>query len=160
MVPPSLQYVFTLHVDLAPPLDFGSTFSGDRRFIPIVGARVEGPRLKGEILPGGGDWNAVRPDGVVHVLAKYAIRADDGILIDIHNEGYGRASQSDMAGVFGNDPSSTSMRNGGSDWYTKMCPRFEVADGPHIWLTRCFFLGDLLPPQKPNHVKIDVNEVT
>lgn len=158
-MPLTTEYVFTLHVDLALPIDYGSTFAGDRRFIPIVGGRVEGPRLSGYILPGGGDWNAVRADGVVHVLAKYTIKTDDGISIYIHNEGYGRSSQAEMKDVFGDDPATASMRNGGADWYTKTFPRFEVADGPHVWLTKSCFLGDLLPPDRPNHVKIAVYEV-
>ncbi|KAI5207277.1 hypothetical protein AUEXF2481DRAFT_91673 [Aureobasidium subglaciale EXF-2481] len=158
-MPLSLEYVFTLHVELAPPLDFGSTHTGDRRFIPIVGGRVEGPRLTGEILSGGGDWNSVRSDGVVHVLAKYAIMADDGSLINIHNEGYGRATQADMRIVFGNDPASASLKKDGAEWYTKTFPRFEVADGPHVWLAKSCFLGDLLPPDRPNHVKVKVYEV-
>jgi hypothetical protein len=115
------QYVFTIHVDLAPALDFGkTTSSGDRRFIPITGGRLEGPNLVGEILPGGGDWNAVRADGVVHVLAKYAIRLDDGTMVNVHNEGYGRASQEAMEAVFSDQPGTAVLE--GSKWYTKTWP--------------------------------------
>lgn len=31
---PQLEYVFTLHVDLEPPLDYGPTSTGYKRFIP------------------------------------------------------------------------------------------------------------------------------
>jgi hypothetical protein len=156
---PKLEYVFTLHVDLAPPHCFGKTAAGERRFIPITGGRFEGPRLKGIILPGGGDWNAARSDGVVHVLAKYTIQAEDGTLISVTNEGYGRASQEIMEGVFGDDPSKASMVEGGEEWYTKTFPRFEVVPGTHGWLNSTCFVGDLLPPKTPNHVKIDVYEI-
>jgi hypothetical protein len=47
------QYAFSLYVKLAEPIDFGNTFNGDRRLIPIVGGHFEGPKFKGEILPGG-----------------------------------------------------------------------------------------------------------
>ncbi|KAL2817977.1 hypothetical protein BDW59DRAFT_152301 [Aspergillus cavernicola] len=94
---PNLQHVFTLHVDLAPALDPGTTFSGDRRFIPITGGHVAGPKLNGKIISNSsGNWNAVRLDGVVHLYAQYTIQADDGTLIGIINEGYGRASQETM----------------------------------------------------------------
>lgn len=36
-IPPSLKYAFTINVELAPAIDFGATFSGDRRFIAITG---------------------------------------------------------------------------------------------------------------------------
>ncbi|KAJ4310730.1 hypothetical protein N0V94_008304 [Neodidymelliopsis sp. IMI 364377] len=156
---PTLEYVFTLHVDLAPSQYFGKTAAGERRFIPITGGKVEGPRFTGKILAGGGDWNAARPDGVVHIFAKYSIQAEDGTLIVTTNEGYGRASQQIMDGVFGDDPAKASMEDGGLGWYTKTCPRFEVAPGPHGWLNSTCFVGDLLPPTVPNHVKIDVYEI-
>jgi hypothetical protein len=66
-------------------------------------------------LPSGGDWKAARPNGVVHILAKYTIQVDDGTLISVTNEGYGRASQQAMEGVFGDDPSKVSMADGGAD---------------------------------------------
>ncbi|PVH98237.1 hypothetical protein DM02DRAFT_470821, partial [Periconia macrospinosa] len=94
-----LKHDFTLHVDLSPPLYFGKTVGGERRFIPITGGYFEAPRVKGNILPGGGDWNLVREDVVVHVLAKYTIQAEDGTLINVHNEGYGRVSHKTMEGV-------------------------------------------------------------
>jgi hypothetical protein len=103
----------------------------------------------------------VRADGTVHILAKYSIKAEDGTMINITNEGYGRASQSTMRIVFGDDPAKASMQgpDGGDHWYTKTFPRFEVAPGKHDWLAKSCFLGDLLPPEVPNHVKIDVFEV-
>lgn len=171
-MPQELKLVFTLRVDLAPPLDFGTTSSGDRRFIPITGGVVEDAssssssgKVIGKILAGGGDWNAVRPDGVVHVLAKYAIQMnndDNGgsTLVNVTNEGYGRASQATMATVFGDDPASASLVDGGRDWYTKTWPRFEVATGSrHEWLNKSCFVGSLLPPQKPNHVVIEIYEL-
>lgn len=174
--PPVLEYAFTLHVDLAPPQSFGTTHAGQRRFIPITGGTFSGPRLSGTILPGGGDWNAVRPDGVVHVFAKYTIRVDspsgttngeEETLISVTNEGYGRASQETMQVVFGENPAAAHTASGQGEegertkeWYTRTWPRFEVAgNSPHAWLNRSCFLGDLLPPEVPNHVKIDVYEV-
>jgi hypothetical protein len=64
-----------------------------------------------------------------------------------------------MKMVFGDDPASASMKNGGTDWCTKAFPRFEVANGQHIWLTKSRCVGDLLPPDRPNHVKIAVYEI-
>jgi hypothetical protein len=57
------EYAFTLYVKLAELIDFGNTFNGDRRLIPIVGGHFEGPKLKGDILPGGKspEGHEVRP---------------------------------------------------------------------------------------------------
>ncbi|KAJ6003450.1 hypothetical protein N7451_005997 [Penicillium sp. IBT 35674x] len=162
-IAPQLEYSFTLHVNLDQPLYFGSTASGDRRFIPITGGSVSGPKLNGRIIPSsGGDWNAVRSNDVVHVYARYSIQADDGTMIGITNEGYGRASQKAMKTIFeDNDPSSASMTNGGKDWYTRTSPKFEVsADNKKFqWLASSVFLGDLKPPTRLGYVEIDVYEV-
>ena len=40
-------------------------------------------------------------------------KTDNGAFICVHNEGYGRANQSEMKAVFGDDPASASMKNGG-----------------------------------------------
>ncbi|PYH52979.1 uncharacterized protein BO96DRAFT_437586 [Aspergillus niger CBS 101883] len=65
-----------------------------QKIIAITGGSIDGPRLTGKVLSGGGDWNAVRPDGVVHVFAKYSIQASDGTPISITNEGLNWANQS------------------------------------------------------------------
>ena len=56
--------------------------------IPIVGGRVSGSRLTGEIMPGGGDWQTVRADGTTDVEARYLIRATDGTILSVVNSGY------------------------------------------------------------------------
>lgn len=172
--PPSLEYAFTLDVDLSPPQEFGITNAGQRRFVPITGGTFSGPKLSGTILPGGGDWNVFRPDGVVHVYAKYTIQVTDEstqqkTLISVTNEGYGRASPQTVEKIFGeraqvggtshgekNDQESERRKG----WYMRTWPRFEVAgDSPHAWLSKSCFVGDLLPPSAPNQIKIDVYEV-
>lgn len=156
---PSLEYVFTLHVDLSPPLDFGNTFCGHRRFIPITGGRVDGPELKAIILPGGGDWNAIREDGMGHMLAEYAIKTEDGVLINATNEGYVRKFQKDSSTATESNPASQSTKREETKWYAKTNPRFEVEDGPHGWLNRTVFIGNLLRPERLGHVTIDVYAV-
>ncbi|QKX63959.1 uncharacterized protein TRUGW13939_11131 [Talaromyces rugulosus] len=162
-IPPQLEYGFTLHVDLAPPLDFGSTISRDRRSIPITSSSISRPKPNGKIIPhSGGDWNAVRSDGVVHIYARYSIQADGGTMIGIINEGYGRANQETMKTVFKDkDPSSASVTNVGKDWYTRTSPKFELStDNEEFqWLISSVFLGDLKPPTRQGYVEIDVYQV-
>ena len=67
----SLSYAFTITADLAEPRVVGLTPAGHRRVIAITGGQVDGPALTGEVLPGGADWSVVRPDGAVHVWARY-----------------------------------------------------------------------------------------
>jgi hypothetical protein len=54
---------------------------GDRTIAYIAGGKFEGPRLKGDVLPGGGDWFLLRPDGVGCLDVRLLMRTDDGELI-------------------------------------------------------------------------------
>jgi hypothetical protein len=53
---PRLEFFCELNVTLAPPIVVGETSHGTRRIINIMGGRVTGPAIKGEILSGGADW--------------------------------------------------------------------------------------------------------
>ncbi|KAJ5691846.1 hypothetical protein N7462_001269 [Penicillium macrosclerotiorum] len=155
---PSLTFAFTLEVDLSPALDFGDTHCGHRRFIPITGGTAQGPKLQATILPGGGDWNALRQDGMGHVFAKYTIQTNDGVFISVTNEGWIRKFEKSSSSTPGESTVDvTEMKQ--SEWYARTNPRFEVEDGPHGWLNRTLFVGDLHRPTMPNHVTIDVYAV-
>ncbi|CAL3963112.1 hypothetical protein PZA11_000827 [Diplocarpon coronariae] len=151
---PSLEYAFTISAAIAPAQNFGTTFAGFRRFVPITGGTVEGPRLNGTVTAGGGDWNSVRSDGVLHILAKYTIELEDGTLINVHNEGYGRAGNKTFA--FGGDAPTNATGGSGKGWYAKTYPRFEVAPGPHEWLNQYSFIGDMLQPTSQDYAVIEV----
>lgn len=112
-------------------------------------------------MPTGGDWNAVRSDGVVHIYARYSLRTDDKVAIVITNDGYGRASQEEMTMVFDEtfkiDP--TAAETAKKTWYTKTWPRFEVAPGPYDWMNKSCFVGDLVHPTGPGSVEVDVYQL-
>ncbi len=83
---PGLQAAFDVVVDLGPLEDHGMTRAGHRRVIPIVGGSVTGA-FEAEILPGGADWQVVRPDGAVEVSALYSARTTGGALILVSSTG-------------------------------------------------------------------------
>jgi hypothetical protein len=78
--------IFTIHAELGEIRHFGQTPYGERRVVDILGGRIEGPRLKGRILPGA-DWQIVRPDGVTDLQARYAIETDRGTRILVTSDG-------------------------------------------------------------------------
>ena len=61
--PPTLTHVMTLRVQVGTPLEVGQVPRGRRRVIPILGGTFEGPTIRGNVLPGGADWQIVRADG-------------------------------------------------------------------------------------------------
>src|SRR5690349_22324737 len=83
-----LQPLLRAEITLAAPQELGDTPAGRRRIIPITGGRFEGERLRGRVLPGGADWQIVRPDGVADLDARYTLETSDGALIYVRNHGY------------------------------------------------------------------------
>ena len=89
-VVPKLAKLCRASVKVATPLDLGATPAGTRRIIAIVGGTMEGDRLRGEIVPGGADWQIVREDGTALLEARYTMRTHDGALIYVRNAGIRR----------------------------------------------------------------------
>lgn len=81
------EFALQLTVECGLPVEFGPSGHGQRRFIPISGGRFSGPRINGEVLPGGGDWQLQRSDGVLEIEARYNLRAEDGSIISVLNRG-------------------------------------------------------------------------
>jgi hypothetical protein len=65
----------------------GTTPSGEIRLIPITGGTFEGEDLRGELLPGGADWQDVRSDGVLEISARYLLKTDRGEMIEVRSVG-------------------------------------------------------------------------
>lgn len=78
---------FTVHIDLATPIDIGPVEGGFRRVIPIRGGRVEGEGFSGRVLESGADWQLIRPEGYIDLDARYVLEIDRGEYIYISNIG-------------------------------------------------------------------------
>jgi len=77
---PSLEPSFDVVVHVGAVDDYGTTRAGHRRVISITGGRITGA-IEGEILPGGADWQLVRPDGTLEIDGRYSARTDAGDLL-------------------------------------------------------------------------------
>lgn len=122
---PGLEFVFEEIVKLSPGIEVGRTARGTRRIIPIVGGRFEGPGIKGEIMPGGWDWQLERADGCTDVVADYFLKTDDGAIINVRNTG-----------------AICPPKQGGFP-AVRTHPVFEPPLGKYEWLGRETFIGTL-----------------
>ena len=120
---PRVEFVFEERVTLAPPVVQGETPYGRRQYIGITGGTVAGPRLKGQVVPGGWDYQLKLADGCGTLSADYFLRADDGTLIHILNEAYSCG------------PNAVT----GDRFFFR--PKFEAPKGPHEWLNRSTFVA-------------------
>jgi hypothetical protein len=87
MTPLRTELLYEVSVDLEQPQNVGATPHGNRQIFYVKGGTFEGPKLKGEVLPGGGDWFMFRPDGAGELDVRATVRTDDGHLIYTYYRG-------------------------------------------------------------------------
>ena len=71
------------------------TPTGMRIDAVATGGTVRGPRLDAEVLPGGGDWLALGPDGIARMDVRATLRTTDGAVV--HYTSLGRTVLDDDA---------------------------------------------------------------
>jgi hypothetical protein len=147
----STEPIFRIHAELGEIQHFGNTPYGERRVIDITGGRIEGPRLKGRILPGGADWQIVRTDGVIDLDARYAIETDTGARILVRSDGLRHGPPDVLAALHRGEKVDPSR------YYFRTVMRFETADPDLAWLNRILALGAGARDQLA--VRLDVYEV-
>ena len=105
MLPFELEHVCSYHALLKdPPEVIGPTPEGIRMNFAVTGGEVTGPKVRGKILAGGGDWITVRPDGVGRLDVRATVETHDGALLyitytgvaDLGEDGYQRVEWGDL----------------------------------------------------------------
>jgi hypothetical protein len=132
--PVKLELVMQLVVTCSEPQDVGGSESskdGKRTEIwPIIGGQFQGRGIRGVVVPGGGDFPVIRPDGVEVIDALYRLKTDDGVTIIIHNKGLAYPS------------------GRADEWHYRLAPEFIAPQGKYEWLNRSLFISTLtdVPP--------------
>jgi hypothetical protein len=151
MTPPKLAFAFSVRVIVGPIQDLGQTSRGHRRIVDILGGTAEGPRFQGEILPGGADWQVVRADGTIEVVARYTIRSASGALVYVQNDGLRVASPEVLARM------SRGERVPFDSYRFRTAPRFETSEPSLKWMETSTFVG--VAARTPDRVVIGFHEV-
>ena len=135
--PPGLEFAFEVRVQVADPVVVADLPSGQtRRIIDILGGTVEGPEIRGEVLPGGADWQLIRQsDGFTDIDARYTIRTDDGHLIYVSNIGIRHASPEVMRRLNAGEVVDQSLI------YFRAIPKFETEAPGLDWLMTHLFVS-------------------
>ena len=117
------EFVFEAKVYIDSMLRIGPSSRGKVQLIPITGGNFNGPDIKGIVVPGGADWQLVRPDGVTLVEARYTLKTDDNVLISVVNKGLVSVDKNSV--------------------YVRTVPSFEAPIGKYDWLNKAIFVGTL-----------------
>ena len=125
------RHLFDMVVDLSPRQEIGAGPLGQRTLFGSAGGSFHGPRLHGEVLPGGGDWALFRPDGAMALDVRLTLRTHDGALVSMTYGGRWivppelRAELADPARRHQVDPAR---------YYFRTNPLFETGAERYAWL--------------------------
>jgi len=132
---PVLEPAFEVRVDVAPSERIGHGDGDVLSFTPITGGTVDGPLLRGTVVPGGGDWSVERRKGTIELDARYLLRAEDGALIDIVNRGFYRVPPELAEAAEAGEPIPEEQL------YFRTSPVFRTDAPAHRWLAESVFVG-------------------
>ena len=127
--------LMTVKILAAPPQRFGTVPHGVRSFVPVTGGDFEGPRLRGKVLPGGGDWLLLRSDGVLELDLRITLETDDHALIYMTFQGL-RHGPPDAIAALGRGEVVDPAR-----YYFRTVPRFETSAETYAFLNRIVTVG-------------------
>lgn len=123
--------LFDMAVDLDTPFDFGGTRQGRRILFQATGGTFSGERLRGTVLPGGGDWALFDAKGDLSLDVRLTLRTSDDALVNMTYRGLWitpperRDEMVDAERRHHMDPSA---------YYFRTTPRFETGSRDYVWL--------------------------
>ena len=124
------------------PLPLGKSPWRNRRVSYIAGGTVEGDRVRGEVLPGGGDWSegGAAPDGtaVTFIDVRSVWKTHDGAVIYVTYGG--RLVIPPKALEAFRDPATVETLTE-DDYYFRIQPTFETGDERYAWLNALVAVG-------------------
>ncbi|WP_454195317.1 DUF3237 domain-containing protein [Nocardia sp. Marseille-Q1738] len=130
--------LFDVVVDLNPRLNFGDGPLGRRILFGAAGGSFEGPRLRGDVVAGGGDWALFRPDGTMALDVRLTLRTHDDELV--HMSYGGRWVTPPEARAELADPVKKSQVDP-SRYYFRTAPLFETGSSRYSWLNDIVCIG-------------------
>jgi Protein of unknown function (DUF3237) len=131
------EFLYDIGFDLEPALEVGPT-PHERRIVYITGGKFNGPRLKGRVLPGGGDWLVVRPDGRAVLDVRACLETDDGAIIYTYYAGR-LVVPSELLPLWRDRDAAATIDP--TRYYLRITPVYETAAEKYRWLNDIVAVG-------------------
>jgi hypothetical protein len=131
-------HLFDIVIDLNPRLDIGNGPFGQRVFFGATGGSFKGPKLRGEVLAGGGDWTLFGPAGTMTLDVRLTLCTHDDALVHMTYSGRYvvppelRSAMADVTERHKIDPAR---------YYFRTNPLFETGAKQYEWLNDIVCVG-------------------
>ncbi len=116
-----VEFLFTMKATVGPATVVQGGPQGNRAIAPVTGGSFEGPKLKGTVLPHGGDWVTMRPDGTYKLDVRATLETEDGAAIYVTYNGIGVLKDRKLV--------------------LRTAPLFETGDQRYAWLNSVQAVG-------------------
>ncbi len=147
-----LEPLCLFSADLREPIQVGKGPLGTRSIFDVVGGTVEGERIRGKVLPSGGDWALIDDTGVARLDVRGTVETDDGALVYVQYHGVLEMNAKVMEALGGGGATEF------GDTYFMTAPRFETGDPRYAWLNNVLAVGE--GRLMPNAVSYRIHLVT
>jgi len=122
------ELLFKIVLEVPSILDLGETPYGRRRIARVGGGTFEGPKMKGRVLDGGGDWLLLRRDGVLQLDVRQTLETDDKQHIYMTYRGYRHGPKDVIDRLNRGEAVDPSL------YYFRTTPWSETASEKYAWL--------------------------
>jgi len=144
--------LMNIRVFVDAPVAIGKVLTGLRTIYNVRGGEFHGERLRGEVLPGGGEWFLQNEEGLGQPDVRLLLQTDDDAHIYVRytgvldfTEGVGKAISEGRATEFGENLFLTHVR-------------FESSAPGYEWLNKTIGVGE--GRMHPDSVEYAIYEAT
>jgi Protein of unknown function (DUF3237) len=123
------EFLFTIALQVQV-FNLGNTPYGSRRIFRFDSGSFEGPKLRGQVLPGGGGWSLVRHDDVLEIEVGLTLETDDKEQIYMTWKGFRHGPKEII------DRLNRGETVDPATYYFRATPYFETSSEKYGWLNR------------------------
>ena len=129
------EFLARFEVEIGELVSLGPAPLGERRLVNILGGTFEGPAMRGEVMPGGADWQISRNDGVLDLDARYLLKEQGGGLVRVVSQGYRHGPDEVLAALARDEEVDPTT------YFFRTIMRFETGAPELAWLNKTIAVG-------------------
>lgn len=129
------EWLMTAHVEVKRPFQIGNIPTGFHQAVPIGEGYMQGPRIKGSVIPGSADWQLVKTDGNTSLDVTGILVTDDGVTIRVSSKGMRHGPPDVMAKLARGEVVPPDQ------YYMRAVAEFDAPEGKYDWLNKSLFVS-------------------
>lgn len=139
MQEPQFRYLCSYQANFTEPQQMvGKAHFGRRMIAALTGGTLTGERLRGRVMPSGGDWATIDDNGTLRLDARITLETHDGALIYVSYRGVLRPMPIVRKYSLQGGPKTDEER---AEIYFRTTPIFETGDERYAWLNEIVTVG-------------------